>query len=189
MSYTGIVAIKSTDEPGTTQKLIKSVNLSICFVPEFLRERCSFSDFTENHDLLAVGTENSLVYDSIVKCHGKYPKNVIQLKPTEAELLKYYSNVYNAMRVVFANEMYEICEKLDANYTTVKNAFVIRGTAKDIYLDVNESFRGYAGACLVKDTLALAALTKKLNLDLNFFETIDTENSKFKATVFEGMRP
>ena len=188
LQYKNIIAIKSTVEPGTTEKLIKLYNNDlICFVPEFLRERCAVSDFTENHDLLAIGTSSNFVFDKIIESHGKYPKNVKQLSSTEAELLKYYSNVYNAMRIIFANEMYEIAEKLGAKYSNIKEAYCLRNT-KDMYLDVNENFRGYGGVCLPKDTKAIAALCKKLDLDLKLFETIDSENNKFKTTVYENMR-
>lgn len=188
LEYKNVIAIKSTVEPGTTLRLIdKYKNNLICFVPEFLRERCAISDFTENHDLLAVGTISDAVFDKIVDSHGKYPKNTQKLSPTEAELLKYYSNVYNAMRIIFANEMFEIAVKLGANYTNVKEAYCLRNT-KDMYLDVNENFRGYGGVCLPKDTKAIAALCKKLGLDLKLFDTIDSENNKFKTTVYENMR-
>ena len=187
--YKGIIAIKSTVEPGTTQELINQYfNERRCCVPEFLRERCAFTDFTENHEVLAVGTCNDSVYSTVVSSHGKYPKQFAKISPTEAELLKYYSNVFNALRIIFANEMYEICKVLGADYTKIKDTFVMRGTAKDIYMDVNESFRGYGGVCLPKDTKALDALVKKYGLDLKLFETIDKENDKFTTTVFEGMR-
>jgi UDPglucose 6-dehydrogenase len=102
-NYQGIIAIKSTVEPGTTQLLIDQYfNDKICFVPEFLRERCAFTDFTENHEVLAVGTCNDEVYNKIVKSHGKYPKQCAQLSATEAEMLKYYSNVFNALRIIFS---------------------------------------------------------------------------------------
>lgn len=52
--YKGIVAIKSTVEPGTTDRLNEYFYLSICFVPEFLRERCAIADFTENHDVCII---------------------------------------------------------------------------------------------------------------------------------------
>ena len=189
VNYKGVIAIKSTVEPGTTESLINQyMNDKICFVPEFLRERCSFVDFTENHDVLAVGTLHKDVYDLVVESHGKYPKEYAQLNPTEAEMLKYYSNIFNALRIIFANEMYEICKALGADYTKVKDTFVKRGTAKDIYMDVNESFRGYGGACLPKDTKAIDALVKKLDLNLLLFETIDKENNKFVSTLFDGMR-
>lgn len=201
LKYKGIIAIKTTVEPGTTHKLrlqydyIKGHMLDpiqeyirICFVPEFLRERCAISDFTEHHDLLAIGTDDVNVFNTIVKCHGKYPKAIVMLSSTEAELLKYYSNIFNALRVVFANEMYDICTALNANYSQVKAAFMMRGTATDMYMDVNENFRGFGGVCLNKDNKAMAQLVKKLNLDLNLFACIDEENKKFKTTVFDGMR-
>lgn len=190
MHYRGVIAIKSTVKPTTTQKLIDQYGyaMHICFVPEFLRERCSITDFTENHDLLAIGTHEYGIFEVIRKCHGKYPKQIVQLSPTEAELLKYYSNVFNAMRIVFANEMFEICQSVNANYSKIKDAFVLRGTTKDMYLDVNENFRGYGGVCLPKDTAALAAFAKELNLNMDLFHVIDEENKKFKVTVFDGMR-
>ena len=110
------------------------------------------------------------------------------MNSTEAELLKYYSNVYNATKIIFANEFYEICQNLGVDYSKVKDTFVKRGTTKDIYLDVNENFRGYGGVCLPKDTKALSSFVKELGLELNLFETLDKENNKFKTTVFNGMR-
>lgn len=186
--YGGIIVIKSTVKPTTTERLIKETGLNICFVPEFLRERCAVADFTENHDLLAIGTEDKSNYDKIKKCHGHYPKNYAQMSSTEAELLKYYSNTMNSMRVVFANTMYEICKHVGADYTKIKDTFIKRGTTKDLYLDVNDNFRGYAGVCLPKDTAALDAFIKENKLDLKLFETIEKENGKFKKTVYNGMR-
>jgi len=188
LGYSGVVAIKSTVPPTTTLKLQELTNMNLCFVPEFLRERCAISDFIENHDILAVGTNDKNVFELIKKCHGNYPKNTVMMKSTEAELLKYYSNVFNAMKITFANEMYEICKKLDIDYSIIKDSFIKRGTTKDIYLDVNENFRGYAGVCLPKDTKALDFFVKSIGLDLSLFETIDNENKKFKKTVFNGMR-
>lgn len=187
-NYIGIVAIKSTVKPTTTEYLKSTTNLKICFVPEFLRERCAISDFTENHDLLAIGTDSDEIFETVKNCHSHYPKKIEKLSPTEAELLKYYSNVYNATKIIFANEMYEICKTVGADYSKIKDAFVKRGTTKDIYLDVNENFRGYAGVCLPKDTKALDTFVKELGLDLKLFEIIDSENTKFKKTVFNGMR-
>lgn len=187
-NYKGIVAIKSTVKPTTTKTLSEKTNLTLCFVPEFLRERCAISDFTENHDLLAVGTDSKEVFEKIKKCHGHYPKTHSMMSPTEAELLKYYSNVYNATKIIFANEFYEICQTLGVDYSRVKDTFVKRGTTKDMYLDVNENFRGYGGVCLPKDTKALSSFVKELGLNLSLFETLDKENNKFKTTVFNGMR-
>lgn len=188
-SYRGIVAVRSTVVPGFTQRMIDTYrNLTICFVPEFLRERCAADDFINNHKLLAIGTHDAWVYGKLVKAHGTLPENIEHLTPNEAEVLKYYNNVYAALRVTFANVMYEICEKLDCDYTTIKNAYVKTGKTIDMYLDVNPSLRGYGGMCLPKDTQAIAALLKNLELDFDLIKSIDTDNNKFKKTVFNGMR-
>lgn len=188
-NYKGIVAIRSTVVPRFTQRMIDTYkNLTICFVPEFLRERCATDDFINNHKLLVIGTHDIWVYCKLVKAHGELPEHTEHLTPNEAEVLKYYNNVYAALRVTFANVMYEICEKLDCDYTTIKNAYVKTGKAIDMYLDVNPGLRGYGGMCLPKDTQAIAALLKELNLDYELIQSIDSDNAKFKKTVFNGMR-
>lgn len=189
INYKGIIAIRSTTVPGFTQSMIEKYNkLTICFVPEFLRERCATDDFINNHKLLAIGTHDIWVYRKLVAAHGNLPQYTEYLTPSEAEVLKYFNNVYASLRVTFANVMYEICEKLDCDYTTIKNSYIKTGKATDMYLDVNSSLRGYGGMCLPKDTKALAQLMKKLDINLNLIETIDKDNSKFKKTVFNGMR-
>lgn len=193
-SFKGIIAIKSTVEPGLTQKLgeqhstITIFNNRICFVPEFLRERSAFYDFTEGHDTLVVGTHSDAVFDKIVALHGHYPKKVVKLTPTEAELVKYFSNVYNAMRIMFANGFYDVCKALGADYTSVKNAVVSRGTIKDMYLDCNDNFRGFGGVCLPKDTAAFESLVKRLGVGATIFSSIVNDNKLYKTTVFDGMR-
>ena len=115
-SYQGIVSIKSTVEPGTTSKFKSDYpNLNICFVPEFLRERCAEDDFINHNSLLLVGTDSEEVYQKIKDSHGSLPVHRIKSSIIESELVKYFSNTYKAMRVTFANTFYKICEELDAN--------------------------------------------------------------------------
>jgi len=187
--YKGIVAIKSTVECGFTQRAIDQfTNLTLCFVPEFLRERCAVDDFVNNHNLLAVGTHDKFVFEKMVQAHGHYPKHTVRMKPTEAEILKYYNNVFAAHKIIFANIMSAVCGKLDCDYTTVKDAFVKFGRCKDTYLDVNENLKGYGGMCLPKDVKAMMKLLEKLDIDFDTIKSIDSDNSKLKTTVFNGMR-
>jgi UDPglucose 6-dehydrogenase len=189
LKYKGIIAIRSSTIPGFTQSMIdKYTKRQICFVPEFIRERCAENDFINDHEMLAIGTKDSYIYDTIIKVHGHYPKNVTQLSPSEAEILKYYLNLYAATRVTFANVFYELCKKLDSDYKRVKDAYILTGRAGDMYLDVSSDLRGYGGMCLPKDTKAIINLLDDLGLDLELFKTINSDNSKFKTTVFNGMR-
>ena len=190
ISYSGVVALKSTVTPGTTQKLQKTYqNFSdICFVPEFLRERCAITDFVENHKLLAVGTDKPETFDLVKECHGDYPQNILQLTVTQAELLKYYHNTFNALRVVFANEFYEICDALDEDYNNIKKALLKTSNLPDIYLDVNPNMRGYSSICWNKDVPALIELSQKLNTNTPLLDTIPVANNNFKKTPFKGTR-
>ncbi len=187
--YSGVVAIKSTVTPGTSEVLAGQYpSLRIVFCPEFLRERAAFVDFVQNHDLCVIGTDRDDDYDVVARAHGQLPKNIVRLTRTEAELAKYFSNVFNALRVVFANEFFEVCRAMGADYGAIKSAMVKRVTIEDVYLDCNERFRGFGGVCLPKDTAAFAALVRSLGLDIRLFQTIVDENRKFQVTVPEGMR-
>ena len=188
LDYKGIVAIKSTVEPGTTEKFRDETNLIMCFVPEFLRERCAEDDFINHNSLLLVGTDDDEIYEKIKETHGSLPVHKIKSTIIEAELIKYFSNTYKAMRVIFANTFYKICNELGANYDVVKDSFLLHGIQEGHYLNINKDFGGFGGTCLPKDTRAMRYLVDKLNLDLKLFETIIEENDKFVVKVPEGMR-
>jgi len=188
LSYNGVVVIKSTVEPGTTDRLNKQFCLDVCFVPEFLRERCAITDFMENHDVCIIGTDSENIYEKIKEAHGRYPRQFIRLTPTEAEFCKYFNNVYHSTLIIFANSFYEVCKSFGVDYAKIKNAMVKRDHITDLYLDCNENVKGFGGMCLPKDTKAIAYLCKKKELDVDFFQTILDENNKYKITVYEGMR-
>lgn len=188
-NYHGIVCIRSTVYPGFTESMIdRHPELTICFAPEFLRERCAADDFINNHELLAVGTDDPYVFKKLVEAHGHLPKHTKQLSPTEAEILKYFNNAYAALRIVFANVFYELCEQFDCDYSQVKEAYALTGKTKNVYLDVNKRLRGYGGMCLPKDVNALASALEKLDLDFDLIKAIRDDNKKFTKTTFSGMR-
>jgi UDPglucose 6-dehydrogenase len=189
LEYQGIIALKSTSVPGTTQSIIDKYNdRDICFVPEFLRERSALEDFVRNHDVLAVGCHTDRAWHRVCEAHAWLPKNTVRMTPTEAEILKYYSNTFNALRVVFANVMYEVAEKLDSDYDKILSTFLLRKTSSPDYLSCGPDIRGYGGMCLPKDTKAMADLCKKLNLPFELFDTMDHDNNQVKKTVLPGMR-
>ena len=189
IKYDGVIAIRSTVEPGFIDRMIKKYkNYKICFVPEFLKERSANYDFIYNHNLCLVGTNNSNVYKKVIKSHKNLAKNFVKLKPKEAELVKYFNNVYAALKITFANNMFEIAKKLNVDYSKIKNTYLYIGRSKDTYLDANNNLRGYAGACLPKDTRALIHFMKKNKINLDLIKTLEKDNNKFKKTVFKGMR-
>jgi UDP-glucose 6-dehydrogenase len=180
--YSGIIAIKSTVLPGTTESLIGQYpNLKICMVPEFLRAKSALADFVNNHDVLVVGTDNNYVYEQIVASHKLIPKSSSRVTPTEAEIVKYFSNLYNALRIVFANNMFEVCQKTKADYQNVLQAITKKRGILPDYLLCSANYRGFGGHCLPKDTEAFASFAQSLGLtDLNLFSAIVNDNKNFK---------
>ena len=86
--------------------------------------------------------------------------------------MKYFSNSYKALRITFANSFYEICKKMDINYSNVKETIIDRDHINDVYLDCNENLRGFGGMCLPKDVSALNYLSKNLGLGIEFFKNL-----------------
>lgn len=188
-NFPGIIALKSTVAPGTTRRLQEEFGTTqICHVPEFLRERVAIADFIESHDVCIIGTETDEVFEKVKESHGHYPVNFVRLDPTEAEIAKYFNNVYNAALITFANGFYEICQALGADYGKIKNAMAKRDHISKKYLDCNANLRGFGGICLPKDTSAIAALVREHNLPIKLFDAIVSDNKNYDATVFEGMR-
>lgn len=180
-SYQGLVAIKSTVIPGTTQRLSNQYpSLKICSVPEFLRAKTALADFIHNHDLLIIGSTRHEDYELVRRAHGPYPQHVACVTPTEAEVVKYFNNVHHAMQVTFANITYEVCEKMGANYMNVYNAITRRDCINKAYLMANKNTRAYGGHCLPKDTSAWNNLLKKLDIDVSLIQSVIDDNERFK---------
>lgn len=180
--YKGLVSIKSTVIPGTTDRLQKQYpNLRMSMVPEFLRAKSALADFVYNHDLLVVGCYTKEDADIIVELHGSFPQHVSRVTPTEAEIIKYFNNVHHAMSVTFANITFDVCGKMGANYMNVYKAIIKRECFNPAYLMANKNMRGYGGHCLPKDTSAWNNLIKRLGLPYTMIESVIEDNKKVQS--------
>jgi len=177
--YSGLIAIKSTVVPGTVEKLSALYPLlKICSVPEFLRAKTALADFMYNHDLLVIGSTRKEDFDLITKIHGNLPKNIACVKPTEAELIKYFNNVNHSVQIIFANIFYDICKKMGVDYDQVYNSIIKRDCFNPAYLMCNENLRGFGGHCLPKDTNALANFIDLLGLNYSTIRSVLSDNEK-----------
>ena len=187
LNYDGSVCIKSTIVPGTTQKFRQQFNnLNISFVPEFLREKTAVEDFLYNNNVLVIGSEDDETISLVKESHGVLPTHTVTMTPTEAELTKYFSNTYKAMRVTFANAFYNLCNAMGSDYDKVRDAFLFHGVGDGHYLRVNKKFGGFGGTCLPKDSKALAKLVDELGLPMEVFRVIVSDNEIFTKTGQEG---
>jgi UDPglucose 6-dehydrogenase len=176
-----IIIIKSTIVPGTTEKYSKKYPKStFVFNPEFLRESSFLQDFV-NSDRIIIGTKNDTVFRKISALYQSVMPStpVFYTDPTTAEMVKYMANCYLAMKIIFANEMYDICEKLVVNYQEVKKMVVADSRIEDTHLDVT-TLRGFGGKCFPKDLLALKHRAQELGVDTTLLNTVWSKNLKLR---------
>lgn len=181
INYKGLVAIKSTIIPGTTDRLSNIYNnLRICCVPEFLRARIALNDFLHNHDVLVIGSHNTTDFDVIKVAHGDIPKSVMCIKPTEAEIVKYFNNVNHSIQIIFAGITYDVCKELGVDYDSVYNTIIKRECFNPSYLKCDENLLGFGGHCLPKDTAAWGNLIKSLGLNYTTIQSVIDDNHRIK---------
>jgi len=174
-----IVVIKSTIPPGTTVELNKIYkNLSIVFNPEFLTEANAVDDY-RNQNRIIIGGERpgtTLVRQMFSKAFPKVP--IIKTSSTIAEMIKYVTNTFLATKVSFANEMFEICQKLDIDYDKVIEYARYDERLGNSHWSVPgpDGHMGWGLSCFPKDLNALMHLAKQHNVDATMLEATWKKN-------------
>src|SRR3989344_5012129 len=117
-----IVVIKSTVLPGTTEMLQKLYpQHKLLFNPEFLTEQTADQDMGYPDRQIVGYTERSFdVAGTLMRFLPLAPFERI-MPSGEAEMVKYFGNTWFSVKVVFANQMYDLCEKLNADYDCVRD--------------------------------------------------------------------
>jgi UDPglucose 6-dehydrogenase len=150
----GIIAIRSTIMPGMIDEFTEKYKREFVYLPEFLRERTAFLDEI-CPDKIIVGTKKGKVFEIFKRLFKRVvdDKNkIIMMKPVEAELLKVALNSLYVIKVVFGNELYDICQKYGADYYKLFEAFKLDKYINAMHLDpLFDGYRGAGGKCLPKD--------------------------------------
>ncbi len=176
-----VVVIKSTILPLSTRFFQHAYpDKTILFNPEFLTEKNAYADFLSPCRQL-VGYANEAgrrVADTILSLLPPSPYSRV-VPATEAELVKYFSNTFLSTRVIFANQMFDICRAAGANYDAVKEAAAVDPRIGASHFDVfDDGYRGYGGHCLPKDTRALIQFGKSLGAPTDFLDSLERINSR-----------
>jgi UDP-glucose 6-dehydrogenase len=189
LDYKGIICIKSTIIPETTINYInKYSNNKICFCPEFLKERNAYNDFKYNNKICIIGTLCDDVFENIKKVHMNICIEFKKVHPTEAEITKYFRNIYNTNKIILANAFYEVCQSNNIIYDNIIDNLLITNEIDDKYLRCNENLRGPSGPCLVKDTVAFNEYVKSLNNNISIFQALVDDMKLYPKTVIKGTR-
>ena len=178
-----IVVIKSTVPPGTTERLnnlYKGVN--VIFNPEFLTEANFIEDFKNQTRIILGGTRKGT--NKLRQIYSKvFPTaHIIKTGSTTAEMVKYMTNSYLATKISFANEIKQICDKVDVDYDKV-----VEYSTLDERLGVThwvvpgpDGDCGFGGHCLPKDINALISVAHKLGVETKVLESVVETNDKVR---------
>ncbi len=178
-----IIVVKSTVPPGTTEKWNKMYkNISIVFNPEFLTEANSIEDFKNQNRIIVGGGRRAAT--KVVRIYKKaFPKvPIIKTGSTYAEMVKYLTNCFLAMKVSFANEMYEISNALDIDYDKVVEYAMYDdrlGYSHWMVPGPDGDF-GYGGHCFPKDVNALKTLAWSIGCSPMMLEATDSKNNEVR---------
>lgn len=171
------VVIKSTVEPGTTERLAAEfTGINICFSPEFLTEANSFNDFKNQSRILIGGDGAKIVKQMFRKPFPDIP--IVITQPKTAEMVKYFINCFLATKVTFANQMYEICDKTNIDYDKVCEYALYDNRIGKSHLAVPgpDGDRGFGGHCFPKDLSALIAFAEENKVNPYFLENVERTN-------------
>ena len=177
------IIVKSTIPPGTTAKWNNMFdNIDIVFNPEFLTEANSVNDFKNQTRIIIGGPKKaaSRVRRLFVKAFPKV--KIIKTDSTYAEMVKYVTNCFLAMKVSFANEMYEISNALDIDYDKV-----IEYAMHDDRLGYShwsvpgpDGDFGYGGHCFPKDVKALINVAQDLLIEPHMLIATNEKNNNVR---------
>ena len=135
------------------ESLSKPIEFDIASNPEFLKEGTSIYDFM-NPNRIIVGVESKKAEDVFKKLYEPFIRKghfLFITTPAEAELIKYASNSFLALKISYTNMLAQLCEKVEANIEEVSYGIGLDDRIGTHFLNAGI---GYGGSCLPKDVRA-----------------------------------
>ena len=181
-----IVVIKSTIPPGTTDQLSSVyANLEIVFNPEFLTEANAVDDY-KNQNRIVIGGDRpgtTKVKQVFSKAFPKVP--IIKTSATIAEMIKYVTNTFLALKVSYANEMYQICQGLGIDYDKVIEYARYDERLGNSHWSVPgpDGDFGFGGHCFPKDIAALQHLAGTMKIDTTILNAAIDKNTSVRTDL------
>jgi GDP-mannose 6-dehydrogenase len=180
-----VVVVRSTVLPGTTHDVVIPAlerasgktygeGFGVSVNPEFLREGTALKDF-RTPPLTLVGHNHAADASGTIALYQAIEAPLVSTTIRVAEMVKYTSNTWHALKVCFANEIGNICKRLDVDSHDVMDVF-----CRDDKLNLSPYYLkpgfAFGGSCLPKDVRALQYRAKELDVDLPLIQSILTSN-------------
>jgi GDP-mannose 6-dehydrogenase len=181
------VVLRSTVLPGTTETLMipaiesasgkrSGKDFAVCYNPEFMREGSAVADFLQPPYTI-LGSQDPQHLAVLRELYQEVPATTFETSIRVAEMVKYVSNLYHAVKVGFANEVGTLCKHLGVEADQVTNIFMT-----DTKLNISAAYLApgfaFGGSCLPKDLRAITYRGKELDLRLPLLESLMPSNEQ-----------
>jgi GDP-mannose 6-dehydrogenase len=182
-----VFVLRSTVLPGTTESVVLPIlestsgrkagtDFSVCYNPEFMREGSAVSDFFQP-PYTVLGSRDPGQLALLRELYRTTPGRVFETSITTAEMAKYLSNAFHAVKVTFANEVGTLCKEFGVDAQAVTDIFT-----SDTRLNISPAYLSpgfaFGGSCLPKDVRALTYRAKELDIHLPLLESLLPSNSE-----------
>ena len=183
-----LVVVKSTVPVGTNDKveqfikdsLVNDVKVEVASNPEFLAQGHAVRDTLEAKRIV-IGTNSKEAEELLMKIYEPFKLPIVSVNRRSAEMIKYASNDFLALKISYMNDIANLCELVGAN---------IEDVAKGMSYDprIGASFLhagiGYGGSCFPKDTKALSYLAKQNGYTLRTVQAAVDVNKSQKTKLY-----
>lgn len=185
-----VIVDKSTVPVGTAEKVTGIISaltnspFDVVSNPEFLKQGAAVDDFLRP-DRVIIGSNSQRATEIMQELYAPFLRTgnpVIIMDVKSAEMTKYASNSFLALKISYANEIANLCEKVGANAEMVRV-----GMSSDRRIGAQFLFPGigYGGSCFPKDVQALIKTAKEFNCGYDLFEATDRVNKKQRLLFVE----
>jgi len=180
-----VVVVRSTVLPGTTHEMVIPAleqasgkkygeGFGVSVNPEFLREGTALKDF-RSPPLTLVGHNHAADATGTISLYQSVEAPLVSTSIRVAEMMKYTSNTWHALKVVFANEIGTLCKKLNVDSHEVMDIF-----CRDHKLNLSSYYLkpgfAFGGSCLPKDVRALQYRARELDVELPMISQVLPSN-------------
>lgn len=186
-----VVAIRSTVLPGTNREVGRILEetsgkkrgeaFAVVSNPEFLREGTAVYDYM-NPPITLIGTEDRRAEQIMRQLYAELPGEFVSTDIEVAEIMKYVNNTFHALKIVFGNEIGNICKALNIDSHKVMDIF-----CKDHQLNISPYYFkpgfAYGGSCLPKDSRALRTLAHDCYVEVPVINSIHLSNELQKQNA------
>lgn len=187
-----LVVVKSTVPIGTNdevenyikESLAQDVEVEVASNPEFLAQGTAVKD-TLQASRIVIGVESERAEKILREVYEPFEQPIVAMNRRSAEMVKYASNDFLALKISFVNEIANFCEIMGANIEEVADGMSYDTRIGDKFLRAGI---GYGGSCFPKDTKALHYLASEYGYELKTVKAVIEVNEKQKLRLIEKAR-